>query len=72
LASLKQRAESLDLALEPGTSNLEIISLGLDNIEFGLKSAHLVHPFLTVATGSHGVGLPLFDSGHLWGEWAGF
>jgi hypothetical protein len=69
---LKQRAESLNLALKPGTANLEVISLGLDTIEFGLESAHLVDAFLTIATGGHGVGLSLFDSGHLWGEWAGF
>jgi hypothetical protein len=69
---LEQRAQSLDLALKPGTADLEVVTLSLDTIEFCLKSAHLIDAFLTITTGSHGVGLSLFNSGHLWGKWAGF
>ena len=61
LPRLKQRTQRLDLALEPRTSNLEIIALGLDVLEFGLESAHLVDALLAIAARSHGVGFALLD-----------
>lgn len=61
LPCLKQRTQRLDLALEPGAPNLEIVALGLDILELRLESAHLIDPLLTIATRSHGVGFALLD-----------
>jgi len=68
VASLEQCTERLDLAFEPSTSYFEVVTLGLDVLEFGLESAHLVDALLTIAARSQCVGFALFDLGRLRGK----
>jgi len=65
LLCVEQRPQCLDFALEPRAPDFEIITLGLDVLEFRLQGAHLVNALLAVAARSHGVGFALFDFGGL-------
>jgi hypothetical protein len=63
LLRTKQGTKRLDLALEPGVADLQVVPFGLDFLEFDFKSAHLIDTLLAIATGGHGVCLSLFDFG---------
>jgi hypothetical protein len=58
----KQRAESLDLALKPGTADFESVALSLRVFELGFQSAHLIYAFLAIAASRHCVGFSLFNA----------
>jgi hypothetical protein len=58
----EQGTKRLDLALESGVANLQVVSLGSDFLKFGCEGVHLIDAFLAVAASSEGVGFPLLDA----------
>lgn len=58
----KQGSESLDFAFEAGTADLQVVSLGLDVLEFCLETTHLVDALLSIASSSHCVSFALLDA----------
>lgn len=61
--SFEESSERLNFALEPGTSNFEVVSLRPGVFELSLEIAHLIDTLLSVTSGSHGVGFSLLDAG---------
>ena len=48
---MEKRAERLNLALEPGIADFQVVPFGFDFFQFGFEGAHLIDTLLTIAAG---------------------
>lgn len=70
LLGTKKCSKDFYFAFKLSTAYFEVVTFGLDFLEFGFKTAHLVDAFLSIPASSERVGSALLHSSRVVGEWA--
>lgn len=65
LLGAEKSTQRLDLAFQPRTSDLELVTFRAGVFELLLEVIHLVNALLAVASSRHGVGFTLLNAGGL-------